>query len=126
MDRQDLIVSTIENCKKAAEGMDDDVKKLVDDMLKQFMPRVLTLEEVLNWKDCVWVEEKNGDTYVALIKRIWPDRKLIGVIDHSHYYVSSGCEYADYGRLKRYWTARPTKEQQENTKWIEREEEVQE
>lgn len=116
MDRQEMILKTIEEAKAA-------VNEKLDEALEKFMPRVLSLEEVLDWKDSVWVEEKNGDTYIALIKRIWPDRKLIGVIDHSHYYVSSGCEYGDYGRLKRFWTARPTKEQQAQTKWREKENE---
>lgn len=113
MDRQEMILKAIEEAKAA-------VNEKLDEALEKFMPRVLSIEEVLNWKDCVWVEEKNGDTYVALIRRIFEDRRLIAVEDCSHYYVSSGCKYEDYGRLKRFWTARPTKEQQEQTKWREK------
>lgn len=116
MDRQEMIRKTIEDVKEA-------VSEKLDEVLELFKPRVLTLEEVLNWKDAVWVEEKNGAVYVALIKRIWPDRKLIGVIDYSRYYTSSGCEFEDYGKLTRFWTAKPTPEQQEQTKWREKESE---
>lgn len=119
MDRQKELITTIENCRKTIEDTNKALENAINNVYNLLKPRVLTLEEVLEWKDSVWVEEKNGAVYLALIKRIWEDRKVIGVLDCSHYYVTSGCEYADYGKLTRYWTAKPTPEQQENTKWDE-------
>lgn len=113
MDRQEMMLAAIEEARAVVGGK-------LDEMLDLFMPRVLTLEEVFAWKDSVWVEEKNGDVYVALIRRIFEDRELISVEDCSHYYVTSGCKYEDYGRLKRFWTMKPTREQQEETPWREK------
>lgn len=119
MEKWERCAEMIDYLVGCVQEMDEMLARLKDTVDELVRPRVLTLDEVKEWKDAVWVEEKNGAVYVALIKRIWEDRKLIGVIDYSRYYTSSGCEFEDYGRLTRYWTRKPTKEQQEKTPWRE-------
>ena len=100
--------------------MDEILGRLADTAIDLVRPRVLTLDEVKEWKDAVWVEEKNGALYPALIKKVWEDRRVIGVIDCSEHYTTSSCEFDDYGRLDRYWTRKPTEELREETPWREK------
>lgn len=119
MEKWERCAEMIDHLTGCVQEMDEMLGMLKDTVKELTVPRVLTLEEVLKWEDSVWVEEKNGDVYLALINRIWEDRKLISVRDVSHYHTTSGCEYRHYGRLIRYWTAKPTPEQQAETEWIE-------
>ena len=119
MDRSKELITTIENCRKAMKESIGNLEGAINDVYNLLKPRVLTLEEVLEWKDSVWVEEKNGTVFLALIKRIFDDRKVIALFDCSEYYTTSSYEYDDYNKIQRFWTAKPTPEQQELTKWDE-------
>ncbi|MBR6707267.1 MAG: hypothetical protein IKI84_11410 [Clostridia bacterium] len=121
MEKCERCIEMLEYLCGCAAEMGEMLGRLKDTVKELTVPRVLTMDEVREWKDTVWVEEKNGDVYLALIKKIWEDRQVIGMIDYSHYYTSHGCEFEDYGKLTRYWTRKPTKEQQEETPWMENE-----
>ena len=119
MEKWEQCKEVLESCRSEIEELGGQLVKIIDRIEEAVRPRVLTLDEALQWKDAVWVEEKNGDVFLALIKRIFLDRKVMSVTDWSHYYSDSSCEFSDYGRLIRYWTGKPTKEQQEETGWNE-------
>lgn len=119
MDKQEQLIVALESYKEAVSEMSKRLNEIIDSVRNPQEARVLTLEEVLTWKDSVWVEEKNGSLYVALIKRIFNDRKVIALFDCSKYYEVSSCEYGDYNKLERFWTSKPTPEQQEAVKWDE-------
>lgn len=113
------ISAMIKNCKDNITHISTNMVQKLDTILKLIEPHVLSLEEILEWEDSVWVEEKNGALYPALIKKVYEDRQVIAVYDLSRYYDVSSCEYQYYNKIKRFWTNKPTKEQQENTKWEE-------
>lgn len=120
MDRSEKLIPTIEKIvEKAMEKVIENIEGVIDDIYNLLKPRVLTLEEALEWQDSVWVEEKNGKVFLALIKQIFKDRKVIALLDCSEYYTTSSCEFNDYGKIQRFWTAKPTPAQQELTKWDE-------
>lgn len=120
MDKSKELITTIENCRKTMAESIENLEGAINDVYNLLKPRVLTLEEALEWQDSVWVEEKNGKVFLALIKQIFKDRKVIALLDCSEYYTTSSCEYSDYGKIQRFWTAKPTTEQQKQTKWHER------
>lgn len=117
MDKQEQLIATLESCKEAVSEMNKRLDEVIDSVRNPQEARVLTLEEIPTWKDSVWVEEKNGALYVALIKRIFNDRKVIALFDCSQYYETSSCEYCDYNKLERFWTSKPTPEQQKAVEW---------
>lgn len=119
MDKQKELITTIENCRKTIEEATKTLQGAISDICDLLKPRVLALEEVLEWKDSIWAEEKNGALYPALIKRIFADRKVMELYDYSHNYGPTSCEFDDYNKLERFWTAKPTPLQQEITKWDE-------
>lgn len=86
---------------------------LLDDLLKEQEPRVITPEEVKAYNGYCWFEKNNATIMcVSLIK----DGQLFDFSDPP--YDMKFLNWFYYGKKWRCWSAQPTDEQRKAVKWI--------
>lgn len=108
---------------EAVEHEEEEVRDLAHTallMLKEQVPRVMTVEEVKqhdNQDGCVWFEQPTYNAVAAFARQ---DEKFTEIISPyllgkpiNHVYMSN----AFYGETWRCWTSRPTPEQMRDTPW---------
>ena len=102
--------------------------RLCDDaleLLKEQEPRVMTLDEVMNTDDFVWVEiwtprNKRWSLIYARVRTCIDEELLNLQEDSGMEWTRLVCDYNMKGLLDcgwRCWTSRPTEAQRENTPW---------
>lgn len=80
-------------------------------LIKELMPRVLTLNEAVCADEC-WFEWKDGPQGYAEI--LWPYKDTVDINRiHSH----GSTDVSIYGKAWRCWSHRPTEEQRKAKKW---------
>lgn len=95
-------------------------KSLLEDiisLLKAQGPRVMTLEEVRDKADHMYLEKhsKTGsDLYGCAIRGDWDGYGIELLMGE---YDTARERWSDYGKTWRCWTSRPTDEQREAVKW---------
>ena len=109
-----------ERLSKVALKTPDNYCPILDDvleLLKEREPRVLTWEELEDWQDAVWFEDKNEDEcYIALTANM-------GTHDATFVNAEPGIfrsfEFLRgfYNKEWRCWSARPTINQRRAVKW---------
>lgn len=91
-------------------------------MLEEYIPRLLSLEEVqaLHADDVVWLEDKGKPNIIPGIVRnrhLWPH----SVAMVTNFMRGDGCKVTagddDYGKRWRCWTSRPDDKTQEVEAW---------
>lgn len=100
-----------------AELVPTDARAIIR-MLKEQEPRIMTLDEVKNLRSlydgAVWLEALSG-LFPVLPEICMPNITFFVAIPFDHYHGYFDNKY--YGKTWRCWTARPTHEQMEATKW---------
>lgn len=121
METTSRIQSCIDHIKTSVD-IDPWAAELAEKALRQYEPRVMTLDEVKYSSDPVWLEWRYAYIKPALL--------------HSDQITTEDCRNAitftlfgsegweifaddDYGKEIRYWTSRPTDELREETPWNE-------
>ncbi len=124
IDREKVISDFEHEVFKAnSEGWDfvdlttEDAKKILE-LLKEQVPRLLTLEEVKHLNDlrdgAVWIEVPGG-LFPAVPEITAPHVTYFVAVELHHYRGYFDNDY--YGKTWRCWTARPTVEQRNEAAW---------
>lgn len=85
-------------------------------LLKKQQARILDLNELKNWDNAVWFENKDEqDCYIALIANVWTHEVALVNVEPGKFQVVFLCEF--YKKEWRCWSARPTIKQRQAVKW---------
>lgn len=96
--------------------------RIIQAMMEEYMPRVMSLEEVqaLHANDVVWLEDKGKPNIIPGIVRnrhLWPHSAAMV----TNFMRGDGCKVTagddDYGERWRGWTARPDEKTREAAAW---------
>lgn len=77
---------------------------------------MLTPEELQDWQNAIWFEEKGEYPFLALIRSYYKDDEL-NIIDAHCYGKITKHDMGLYNKWWRCWSSRPTDEQREAVKW---------
>lgn len=137
MDKRETVITALENCLSVDIGLctpqkchywkhcggqsaPDELLRDALELLKAQEPRVMTLEEVGETFDDMWLEY-NDRVYPATWGGTDYNRNAVSYYVHGYVRVGRGITLTlpieDYGKTWRCWTARPTDEQREAVKW---------
>ena len=120
------MTSRIQSCIdhiKTSVDIDPWAAELAEKALRQYEPRVMTLDEVKYSSDPVWLEWRNGYIKPAFLHSDQITTEDCRNAITLHTFFGSGSDewhiFAedDYGKEIRCWTSRPTEAQREAVPW---------